>query len=227
MRILALDTSTEYCSVALALGDEIDALEAAAGRRHSEIVLAMVDELMRRHDCRVNGLDGIAFGAGPGSFTGLRIACGVTQGMAYGAGLKVVGIGTLLALAEAAGAPRVLACLDARMGQVFHAAYERAGAGWRVTHPPALGAPAGMPLLPGAGAWVGCGSGFRAHAGALRERHAGRLSAIMPDVYPHAKHIARLARPEFEGGRAVAAAAAVPEYLRDKVALKPGERSPG
>ena len=141
MKILALDTSTEYCSVALWRDGDVDAREALAGRRHSELLLPMVDALLERHGLRLKGLDGIAFGEGPGSFTGLRIGCGVTQGLAFGAGLPVVGVSTLLALAEAARSRRAVCCLDARMGEVYHAAYARSDAGWEAVHVPSLCAP--------------------------------------------------------------------------------------
>jgi len=223
MRILALDTSTEYCSVALWRDGAVDAREVLAGQRHSELLLPMVDELLKQHGLRVHDLDGIAFGQGPGSFTGLRIGCGVTQGLAFGANLPVVGVGTLLAMAEAARAERAVCCLDARMGEIYHASYARSGAGWEPAHAPSLCAPAEAPLLP-AGSWAGCGSGFAAHGAVLRQRYAGRLSAIMPEVFPHARDIARIAAREFEAGRAVPAELAVPVYIRDKVALRSDER---
>lgn len=224
MKILALDTSTEYCSVALWRDGDVDAREALAGQRHSELLLPMVDALLERHGLRLKGLDGIAFGEGPGSFTGLRIGCGVTQGLAFGAGLPVVGVSTLLALAEAARSGRAVCCLDARMGEVYHAAYARSDAGWEAVHAPSLCAPVDAPPLP-AGSWTGCGSGFAVHEAALRRRYTGRLSAIMPEVFPHAKDIARLGAREFEAGRTVPAERAVPVYLRDKVALRSDERT--
>jgi tRNA threonylcarbamoyladenosine biosynthesis protein TsaB len=182
-----------------------------------------VDDLLGRHGLDVKGLDGIAFGKGPGSFTGLRIACGVTQGLAFGAGLPVVGIGTLVALAEAAQAERAVCCMDARMGEIYHAAYSRAGTGWAAVNEPSLCAPQSAPLLPD-GDWTACGSGFAAHGEVLRRLYGARLSAIMPDVFPHAREIARLAAREFEAGKAVPAEQAVPLYVRDKVALKTAER---
>ena len=224
MKILALDTSTEYCSVALWRDGEIDARETLAGQRHSGLLLGMVDAILRRHALTLRDLDGIAFGAGPGSFTGLRIACGVTQGLAFGAALPVVGVSTLLALAESAGVGRAVCCLDARMGQVYHAAYETDGLRWRTVHAPDLCAPGEVPPLPGVSPWAGIGSGFKAHREGLERRYAGRLSAIMPDVYPHARDVARLAVPELEQGRAIAAEAAAPVYIRDKVALRSDER---
>jgi len=224
VKILALDTSTEYCSVALWCDGRVDARETLAGQRHSELVLGMVNALLSDHGFGLAALDGIAFGAGPGSFTGLRIACGVTQGLAFGADLPVVGVSTLAALAEAAGAARVVCCLDARMGQIYHASYERAGAAWRTVHAPTLCAPGEAPLPPGAEPWTGAGNGFRAHRELLVARYDGRLSDIIDDVYPHAREVARLAVPDFELGRAVAAEAAVPVYIRDKVALRSDER---
>jgi tRNA threonylcarbamoyladenosine biosynthesis protein TsaB len=224
LKILAIETSTEYCSVALWRDGAVDDAGTQAGQRHSELLLPMVHGLLERHGLAVKALDGIAFGEGPGSFTGLRIACGVVQGLAFGAGLKVVGIGTLLAMAEAAGADRAVCCLDARMGEIYHAAYARSGAGWETVHAPGLWAPADAPPLP-AGAWTGCGSGFAAHAQALERRYAGRLSAIMPELAPHARHVAGLAARDFAAGRAVPPERAVPVYIRDKVAMKTAERS--
>ncbi len=221
MKILALDTSTEYCSVALWQDGEVDAREVIAGQRHSQLLLPMVDELLGRHGLAIESLDGIAYGCGPGSFTGLRIACGVVQGLAFGAGIGVVGVVTLAAMAQATGAGRVVCCLDARMGEVYHAAY--AGNGAETVQAPGLYAPADAPVPP-AGDWIGCGSGFAAHGAVLEQRYAGRLSAIMPDVFPHARDIARLAAAEFAAGRAMAPEQAVPLYIRDKVALKTSER---
>jgi tRNA threonylcarbamoyladenosine biosynthesis protein TsaB len=223
VRILAIDTSGNCCSVALAGDGAIDARDADAGQRHSELVLGMVDELLSAHGMRVADLGGIAYGEGPGSFTGLRIACGVTQGLAFAAGLPVTGVGTLLAMAEAAGAARVVSCLDARMKEVYLAAYERADEGWRTVIAPGLYKPPEAPALPG-GEWTGCGSGFAAYAEALGARYGANLVAIRPEIVPHAREIARLALPRFEAGQGVDAAAAVPLYIRDKVALKVGER---
>lgn len=223
MKILALDTSTEYCSVALWRDGEVDSREVVAGQRHSELLLPMVDELLDRHGLAIKSLDGIAYGRGPGSFTGLRIACGVVQGLAFGAGIGVVGVVTLAAMAQATGAGRVVCCLDARMGEIYHAAYERSGANWETVQVPGLYAPGDAPAPP-AGGWTGCGSGFAAHGALLNRRYAGRLSAIMPDVFPHARDVALLAAAEFEAGRAMAPEQAVPLYIRDKVALKTSER---
>ena len=188
------------------------------------MLLPMVDGLLRSQGLTLDQVDGIAFGCGPGSFTGLRIACGVAQGLAFGRHLHVVGVSTLLALAEQVDSERVVCCLDARMGEIYHAAYERAGRIWRTVHEASLCAPEGAPLLP-AGAWTACGGGFAAHEAALTRRYAGRLSQIHSNLYPHAREIAVLGARQFEQGNGMPPEQALPVYLRDKVALRTDERT--
>ena len=159
----------------------------------------MIEDVLAASGLDVGQLDGIAFGAGPGSFTGLRIACGVAQGLAFGAGLPVVPVGTLVALAQEAGAPRVIACLDARMGEIYHAAYWRNGAQWTEIAPPGVGPAHSAPVLEGNG-WFGCGSGFAVYAAALAERYGGQLDSTAAALYPHARSIARLAAPVLAAG---------------------------
>jgi tRNA threonylcarbamoyladenosine biosynthesis protein TsaB len=223
MKILALDTSTEYCSLALWLDGEIVERDVLAGQRHSEMILPMLKELLQGAGLELAALNGVAFGSGPGSFTGLRIACGVAQGLAIGAGLPVAGICTLEALAAGTGDDRVIACLDARMGEVYHASYERRKDVWYEHSPPGLFAPRDVPL-PEAGEWTGCGSGFLAHGEALRTRHGGLLKDVLPEVHPHARDIAALGADRFAKGGGVAPDLAAPLYIRDKVALKTSER---
>src|SRR5712675_2893016 len=130
MRFAAIETSGDWCSVALWRDGEIASLERRAPNRHSELALPLLEKLLGEAGLTASQLEGVAFGAGPGSFTGLRIACGVAQGLAFGAGLPVVPVGTLAALAQEAGGPRVMACLDARMGEIYHAVYRREGGNW-------------------------------------------------------------------------------------------------
>jgi tRNA threonylcarbamoyladenosine biosynthesis protein TsaB len=224
VNILALDTSTELCSAALWLDGSIDERETLAGQTHSNLLLGMVDELLRAHALAVRDLDGVAFGEGPGSFTGLRITCGVVQGLAFGADLPVVGIGTLLAMAAASGAERVVCCLDARVHEIYHAAYERDADIWRTVHEPTLCAPAAVPDLPRSG-WLAVGSAFRVYRDVLEQRYAGCLCAIEPDCFPHARDIAMLSVPRFAAGATTPAEAAAPVYLREKVALRIDEQS--
>ncbi|MEK7875737.1 MAG: tRNA (adenosine(37)-N6)-threonylcarbamoyltransferase complex dimerization subunit type 1 TsaB [Pseudomonadota bacterium] len=223
MKILAFETSTELCSAALWLDGRVDAREAVAGQRHSELLLPMIDALLVSHSLKAAELDCIAFGAGPGSFTGLRIACGVAQGIAFGLNVPVVGVSTLLALAAASQADPVVCCLDARVGEVYHAAYERRGGDWHEVHEPSLCKPDAVPELP-AGTWTGCGSGFTVYRAALESCYAGKLARVIGDLAPHAREIAALAAAEFGRGGAVSAEYAAPLYVRNKVALRMDER---
>lgn len=229
MKILALETSTEFCSVALWQHGVLTGRSEHAGQKHSEILIAMLDGVLEEAGVKLAQLDGIAFGAGPGSFTGVRIACGVTQGLALGANLPVIGICTLQALAQGlemqsvTGKSKVIAALDARMAEVYFAAYEKSDGNWRTVCEPCLCLPQDTPLVEGVG-WCGAGSGFLAHGAVLRERHKGQLGDIDATCIPQADAIARLAAPLFAAGLGVDAAQAMPLYLRDKVALKTSER---
>ena len=226
VNLLGLDSSGEYCSVALLRGDALSERHFLAGQSHAERLLPAVHELLAEAGITLADLDGVAFGEGPGSFTGLRIACGVAQGLAWPRGLPVAGVSTLAAIAQACGAPRVLAAIDARMGGIYQTAFEKAEQGWRAAGPAVLCQPQDAPQ-PEGGGWTGCGSGFAAHGAALRERHGKRLTAIEPDHQPRAAAILALARPRFACGDLVAAAQALPVYLRDKVALTSRERAQG
>ncbi|WP_090372551.1 tRNA (adenosine(37)-N6)-threonylcarbamoyltransferase complex dimerization subunit type 1 TsaB [Nitrosospira sp. Nl5] len=222
MKIIAFDTSTEYCSIALLLDSELLSREVLAEQRHSELILPMLQRALEETGMTLAQMDGIAFGAGPGSFTGLRIACGVAQGLAFGADLPVMGICTLEALAQEAGSGNVIAALDARMGEIYHAAYTK-GDGWQSVSEPALCLPQHAPLLPGRD-WIGCGSGFSVYEEVLRTRYNGCVSHIVRGLRPHARAIAQLAAPRFEKGSGLDPAAAAPFYIRNKVALKEKER---
>ena len=226
MNILALDTSTEYCSVALWQDGTVAECCELVGQKHSEVLMEMLDALLREADVKLMQLDGIAFGMGPGSFTGVRIACGVTQGLALGANLPVAGVCTLQALAEASGKPRVIAALDARMGEIYHAAYEKHDDVWTTMSEPCLCKPEDAPSLPGEN-WFGAGSGFAIHGVALDEKYAGQLLGVDGSLVPQAAAIAALGAAKFALGHGVDAAEALPLYLRDKVALKTSERAKG
>ena len=224
MRVLALDTSTEYCSVALWHDGAIAERCELAGQKHSEILLEMLDGVLQDSGFKIQDMDGIAFGKGPGSFTGVRIACGATQGLALGANLPVAGICTLQALAEATGKPRVIAALDARMGEIYHAAYEKCDGAWVTVSEPCLCKPENAPAVPG-NDWFGAGSGFLAHGDKLNVHDAGQLQEIDKTAVPQAEAIAVLGAAQFAQGCGVDAAQALPLYLRDKVALKTSERT--
>lgn len=223
MKILALETSTEYCSVALWQDGITLAHSELAGQKHSELLMPMLDVLLQDAGVRLKQCDGIAFGSGPGSFTGVRIACGVTQGLALGADLQVAGICTLLALAQGSGHSRVIAALDARMGEIYCAAYEKQDEGWTTVYEPCLCKPEDAPVVAGAD-WFGAGSGFAAFGIALQKRYTGQLNSVDADAVPQAADIAALGALQFASGQGMDAALAQPFYLRDKVALKTFER---
>ncbi len=224
MNILALDTSTDFCSAALWRDGQVVERGASAGQSHSSLLMSMIDEVLAEGGLSLGAIDGLAFGEGPGSFTGLRIACAVTQGLAFSSDLPVAGIGTLHAMAAACSAPRVLCCLDARMQEVYHAAYSLDEKGlWREVSAPRVCAPLEIPVADGGG-WTGCGSGFAVYGAALQERLGPSLCAVRQDIFPHARDIAALAAPVFAAGRGLPAEQAAPIYIRDKVALKTAER---
>lgn len=224
MRILALDTSTEYCSLALFLDGQTDVRDVYAGQRHSEICLPLIEDMLSEAGIALSSLDGIAFGSGPGSFTGLRIACGVAQGLAFAADLPVAPIGTLDALAHAVPGSRVVACIDARMGQVYHAAFARDARGqFDTVYPPGLYHPDEVPALEGSG-WYGVGTGFRAYQAALTARYGMALDGVEPERMPRARDMAELAVQVFARGDGIDPALASPLYVRDRVALKTSER---
>jgi len=223
LSVLAIETSSDQLSLALAHGGSVRSFDRVVGNRHAELVLPEIERLLAGAGARIESLDAVVFGAGPGAFTGLRIACGVAQGLALARGLPVLGVGTLEALAEGSGSDRVIACIDARMEEIYHATYLRTGQGWDALNEPELVRPAEL-RVPDEGRWVGCGSGFRAHGAALARRCGGRLTRVDPDALPHASAMLRLALPRIAAGEGRDAAEAVPLYVRDKVALKIHER---
>lgn len=223
MNILALDASTEHCSAAVWRDGVLFGREARAGQSHSEMLIAMADAALAEAGLKLPALSGIAFGAGPGSFTGLRVACAVAQGLAFPADIPLAGIGTLQAMAAGCGAESVICCLDARMGEVYHAAYRREGGILVEVSAPRVCSPEAVPELPAA-RWTACGSGFVAYGEALRQRYGAILEDVVADLVPQARDIAQLAAPLFAAGGGVRADMAAPLYVRDRVALKTSER---
>lgn len=224
MKILALDTSTEYCSLSLWLDGNALSKEILAGQKHTELLLPMLREMLAESGLALTQLDGFAFGAGPGSFTGLRIACGIVQGLALATDLPVIGISTLEAMAQRISASHVMAALDARMGEIYYAAYIQTVDGWSIVQTPILCLPQHIPQPLGEGCWVGCGSGFDQHHELLSQLYSNNLCRIELGCYPHAQDIAQLAAPRLTKGLGVAAEEAAPVYIRNKVALKESER---
>ncbi len=220
--ILALETSSDMASCALLQDGQLRSRESSGVRTHSQAILPMVQELLAEAGVTLSECDAIAFGSGPGSFTGVRTACGIAQGLAYGAGLPVLPLVTLDAMAlacrEQTGAAHILAVLDARMGEVYWAQYHGAA----LVAGPGLCAPGDVAALDVDGSLVACGNGFAAYPEAFAGRPfaAGALAAIMP----HARQIAQLAVAALAAGAAVPAAQAQPLYLRNKIAYTSAER---
>ena len=242
MVLLALDTTAGYCSVALLRAGQLLVREADAGQgtaqstpAHSRLLLPMIDELLAREGTSLSALDAIAFGAGPGSFTGLRIACGVAQGLGLAIDRPLVAVDSLSSMAWASGRDEAIACLDARMGEVYCAAYRilrsPGGADWpdvptasiEVVFEPRACPPHAVPVPAGSG-WTGCGNGFSAYGTALHERLPA-LASVDAGVMPDARAVAALGAIAYRAGRAVDAALAAPRYVRDKVALDSGEQA--
>ena len=214
MKILAIDTATERCSVALCVGARWIERAVDTARGHAEIVLPMVEQVLEEAGVRLAELAGIAYGRGPGAFTGVRIAIGVVQGLAYGADLPTVGISNLAAVAQQVAAPgaRILVCMDARMSEVYWAVFEVADDGLvHAASVESVGAPGSVTAHSITHA---VGTGFAASP-ELRARWTH--VPVRDDLLPHARQIAMLAEPVFRAGQGEPATRAQPVYLRNQV----------
>lgn len=220
--ILAIETSSERASAALLHGDQLIERDTLGVQTHSQSILPMVQSLMTQAGITLAQCDAIAFGAGPGSFTGVRTACGLAQGLAFGLDLPVLAIVTLQAMAqacrEASGASNVLAVLDARMGEVYWAQYRYTDQ-WLTVTAPTLSAASEVVVR---GEVKACGNGLTAYADAFAAQSFA--ADALPGLMPHAAQIAQLARIELARGAGMPARDAQPIYLRNKVALTTSER---
>ena len=231
MRVLALDAATEACSVALLDGDRWIERLHESGKSHAQHILGMVDSVLAEAQISLSMLDGLAASVGPGSFTGVRISVSVGQGLAYGAGLAVVPVMTLEALALREfeqGASRALACLDARMGEVYWGCFAADPAlGLRSIGPAGVGAPESVVVPQGdsspAGDYRGIGRGFAAYP-RLSLLTGVQITPGASEALPRARDMARLGALRLAAGQGVDPAELLPRYLRDKVALTEAER---
>ncbi len=228
MKLLAFDTSTRWLSVGCGDANAFVARTEDVGNGHSERLLPLVHALLAEAGYTLATLDGIAFGAGPGAFTGVRIACGVAQGLALGADRPLLPVCTLEAMAQMAwhahAATAVVASLDARMREVYVAAYVREAGLWREAKAPEVSKPDAVAPPAGASGWFGAGDGFAAYPALAPQL---KLAAIDAAIRPDARAIAELAAPRFAAGEGVDAAAARPLYVRHRVALTTAERAAG
>lgn len=229
MKLLAFETATEACSVAIWVDGEVRERFEIAPRRHAELVLPWAEELLAQAGIVRSQLDAIAVGRGPGAFTGVRLAVSIAQGIALALDLPVVPVSTLAALAcraqrGAVESPTpILAAIDARMGEVYAGAFRRDGDDLRALSAEAVGAPLAI-AVPEDGAqaalsWIGVGTGFAAADGALRQRLQHRLSAVDAAALPHAVDVAHIAVRAFARGEGIAPERLEPAYLRNNVAL--------
>lgn len=219
MKALAIETATEACSVALWIHGEVRERYEIAPRRHAELVLPWADALLAEAGIAKSQLDAIAVGRGPGAFTGVRLAIALAQGIALALDRPVVAVSTLAALAMRSDGWRIIAAIDARMGEIYLGSFARDADGLvtpidaeRLARPDAIALPEGRD-------WIGVGSGFAADDGALVKTLDGRLLRHDAAMLPHAADIVRLAARAWANGEAVAPELAEPAYLRDKVAL--------
>jgi tRNA threonylcarbamoyladenosine biosynthesis protein TsaB len=213
MKLLAIDTATERCSVVLLVDQSVIERASETPRGHADLILPMVESVLAEGGLTLRQLDGLAYGRGPGAFTGVRIAVGVAQGLAFGADLATVGVSDLAAVAQqfASGDARILVCMDARMNEVYWGRYQTQPDGLvREVAPERVDRPDGVEA---SDATVFAGTGF----GAYPQLATGRL-LVHGAALPHAREIAQLAAAELRAGRGQPADLAQPVYLRDQVA---------
>ena len=226
MKILAIETATEACSAALLIDGSVSVRYQVQPRMHSQLILPMMDELLAEAGIILSALDGMAFGRGPGAFTGVRIAVGVVQGAAFAADLPVVPVSTLAALAPRAAREsdrqRILPAYDARMQEVYWGAYQVADNGLVESVIEDQVSPPDQVTLPPGDGWHGVGAGWGSYPEALQARLPGQVQSIDGSLLCSAYDVALLGAEGLVTGRAVAAEEATPIYLRDKVASKPG-----
>lgn len=224
MRILAIDASTDACSAALAIDGKVDVIFEIAPQQHSQLILQQCDSLLKKAGLLPSQLDAIAFGRGPGSFTGLRIAAGVTQGIAFANNLPVIPISTLAAQAQQIchlyPDHTLLSTIDARMKEIYWGAFKLSNGMLQTQCDERVGR-ANTIKLSETQSIIAIGSGWKAYSAELTETLSNtQLSEAFPDVRPSAKEIAILAIEEFRNNHVLPADKAIPVYLRNNVAKK-------
>ncbi len=227
MKLLAVETSTEACSAALYMDGEIREKFELAPREHTKLILPMIDELMAEAQLKPQQLDALAFSRGPGSFTGVRIATGVTQGIALGADLPVVPVSTLAAISQdyfnQQSINVAFTAMDARMGEIFWGVYQKDQQGFARLLGDEAVTPATAVVYPQI-AGAGIGSGWAVYQQELLGKLKSLILAIQAEMLPRAAAIAQLGADGFVNNLAVPVEQAMPVYLRDKVAKKESER---
>lgn len=216
MKLLALDTSTAACSVALWIDNEAQELFEIANNRHSDLLLPMIERILDEAGTKLYQCDAIAFGEGPGSFTGLRIGVGVAQGLAYGADIPVIPVSSLHAQANRHPAPRSLCAFDARIGQIYWCSYKLTDGVMEPTSDIALSVPEEVRLEP-EHTWVALGTGCDRYQDKLEMSNSDTSIRFIGSSFPHALDVARVAVRKKGSDGTLPAEQATPHYVRDKV----------
>lgn len=222
MKILSLDTSTEYMSLGLKIDEDFYSINIKAGQTHSEIILPEIKKLLSEHQLTTKDLDAIAFGRGPGSFTGIRIACGIAYGLGYGASIPVIGVNNLLALADSSGKNKVISSIDARMGEIYLSAYIKDSKTFSKPIAEGVYKPHSLPQLIESG-WTLIGNAIETYEKEMKDHFGQQIDDLIDGPYEVVESISKLAKP-FIKNKAFELINAEPVYLRNKVAFTTEER---
>jgi tRNA threonylcarbamoyladenosine biosynthesis protein TsaB len=219
LKLLAIDTATEACSAALLHNDIVIKRYQIAPRQHTALILEMIDSLLAEAGLTLREMDALAFGRGPGAFTGVRIAAGVIQGLAYGAELPVIPVSTLAALAQGVAREHkhIISAIDARMGEIYWCIYRSDAAGQvHAVTEEKVGRPEELQTDPD-NHYFGAGSGWSSYQSVLQHKLGNQLVGMDGNLFPDAENIIALARRDFLQGKLLSAADALPVYIRNKV----------
>ena len=222
MKILSLDTSTEYMSLGLKIYEDFYSINIKAGQTHSEIVLPEINKFLSKHQLTIKHLDAIAFGRGPGSFTGIRIACGIAYGLGYGASIPVIGVNNLLALADSSGKNKVISVIDARMGEIYFSAYVKEGETFSEPMFAGVYKPDELPQIKDSG-WTLIGNAIDTYKQEIKDHFGQQIEDLIEGPFEVVESISKLATP-FIKNKIFELIHAEPVYLRNKVAFTVEER---
>lgn len=217
-----MDTSTEYMSLGLKIYEDFHSINIKAGQTHSEIVLPEINKFLSEHQLTTKDLDAIAFGKGPGSFTGIRIACGIAYGLGYGASIPVIGVNNLLALADRSGKNKVISVIDARMGEIYFSAYIKEGKTFSEPMFEGVYKPDELPRIKELG-WTLIGNAIETYKQEMKDHFGQQIENLIDGPIEVVESISKLATP-FIKNKIFELIHAEPVYLRNKVAFTIEER---
>ena len=217
-----MDTSTEYMSLGLKIYEDFHSINIKAGQTHSEIVLPEINKFLSDHQLTTKDLDAIAFGKGPGSFTGIRIACGIAYGLGYGASIPVIGVNNLLALADRSGKNKVISVIDARMGEIYFSAYIKEGKTFSEPMFEGVYKPDELPRIKESG-WTLIGNAIETYKQEMKDHFGQQIENLIDGPIEVVESISKLATPSIKN-KIFELIHAEPVYLRNKVAFTIEER---